>query len=69
MGKFAKADEWIDTEDEPDHDELCKREQEYFLKAIREDLDLKDHMNDALNSMRIVAAAHESFLTGKMIEL
>ena len=68
-GKFVKADEWIDTEDEPDHDELCKREQEYFLQAIQEDLDLTDHMNDALNSMRIVAAAHESFLTGKMIDL
>lgn len=68
-GQFAKADEWIDTEDEPDHDELCKREQEYFLKAMREDLDLTDHMNDALNSMRIVAAAHESFQTGRMIEL
>lgn len=68
-GKFVRADEWIDTEDEPDHDELCKREQEYFLKAIQKDVDLTDHMNDALNSMRIVAAAHESFLTGKMIEL
>ena len=68
-GKFVKADEWVDTEDEPDHDELCKREQEYFLQAIREDLDLTDHMNDALNSMRIVAAAHESFQTGRMIEL
>ena len=68
-GKFVKADDWIDTEDEPDHDELCKREQEYFLRAIREDLDLGDHMDDALNSMRIVAAAHESFLTGKTIEL
>ena len=68
-GKFVKADDWIDTEDEPDHDELCKREQEYFLQAIRENLDLGDHMNDALNSMRIVSAAHESFQTGRMIEL
>ena len=68
-GKFVKADEWFDTEDEPDHDELCLREQQYFLQAIQEDLDLTDHMNDALNSMRIVAAAHESFLTGRMIEL
>lgn len=68
-GKFAKGDEWIDTEDEPDHDELCKREQEYFLKAIWEDLDLSEHLDDAVNSMRIVAAAHESFLTGRTIEL
>jgi len=68
-GKFVKEDQWIDTEDEPDHDELCRREQEYFLKAIREDLDLSDHLADALNSMRIVAGAHESFLTGKTVEL
>ena len=68
-GKFVKADEWIGTDDEPDHDGLCKREQEYFLKAISEDIDLTDHMNDAINSMRIVLAADESFRTGKTVEL
>ncbi len=68
-GNFVKEDDWITTEDEPDHDGLCLREQEYFLKAIREDLDLSDHMADAINSMRIVAAADESFRTGKTIEL
>jgi predicted dehydrogenase len=68
-GNFAREDEWVDMTDEPDHDGLCLREQEYFLKAIREDLDLADHMEDAINSMRIVAAADESFRTGKMIDL
>lgn len=68
-GKFTKADDWIDMEDEPDHDELCKREQEFLLKAIREDRDLSNHMDDALNSMRIVAAADESSKTGKTVEL
>ena len=68
-GKFVKADEWIGTDDEPDHDGLCKREQEYFFKAISEDIDLTDHMNDAINSMRIVLAADESFRTGKTVEL
>ncbi len=67
-GTFAKKDESIRLDDEPDHDALCKREQEFFLKAIREDLDLTDHMQDALSSMRIVAAADESFRTGKTIE-
>ena len=43
-----KADERIDTADEPDHDELCEREQRYLLRAIQEDLDLTDHMNDAV---------------------
>jgi len=68
-GTFARSDETIRLDDEPDHDGLCRREQEFFLKAIREDLDLTDHMHDALSSMRIVAAADESFRTGKTIAL
>jgi hypothetical protein len=65
----VKADETVRLDDEPDHDGLCQREQEYFLKAILEDLDLTDHMEDAVASMRIVAAADESFRTGKTIDL
>ncbi|HLW20688.1 MAG TPA: Gfo/Idh/MocA family oxidoreductase, partial [Cyclobacteriaceae bacterium] len=58
--RFAKEDEWIDLTDEPDHNELCKREQQYFLKSIQEDLDLSDHMEDAINSLRIAFACDES---------
>ena len=68
-GHFLQKDEVISLEDEPDHDGLCLREQEYFLRAIREDLDLSAHMSDAVQSMRIVAAADQSFRTGKTIEL
>src|SRR5690606_37814913 len=68
-GNFVKKDETLRLDDEPDHDGLCHREQEYFLKAIRENLDLTAHMEDAIASMRIVAAADESFRTGKTIEL
>ncbi|MDB6079169.1 MAG: idh [Akkermansiaceae bacterium] len=68
-GNFATADQLMRLDDEPDHDELCLREQRYFLKAILENIDLTDHMEDALSSMRIVAAADESFRTGKTIEL
>ena len=68
-GNFTKPDELIDTSDEPDHDGLCLLEQEYFLKAIQEDLDLGDHLRDAVNSLRIVLAADESFRTGKTVEL
>ncbi len=50
-------------DDEPDHQELCNREQAFFLKAIREDLDLTDWMNDAVNSLHIVLAADESIRT------
>jgi len=32
-------------------------------------MDLTDHMDDAINSMRIVAAADESFRTGRTVEL
>ena len=39
-GNFSKPDELIDTSDEPDHDGLCLLEQEYFLKAIHENIDL-----------------------------
>ena len=68
-GEFAKKDEYIDTSDEPDHDGLCYLEQEYLLKAIREDLDLTSHMEDAINSLRIVLAADESFKTGQTVNL
>ena len=67
-GNFAKEDQIIDLSDEPDHDELCKREQEYFLKAIQEDLDLTDHMNDAVNSLAIVLAADKAFREGKTVD-
>ena len=68
-GQFAKNDEFISTENEPDHDGLCLLEQEYFLKAIKEDLDLDQHLKDAVNSLRIVLAADESFKTGKTVSL
>lgn len=68
-GNFTKPDELIDTSDEPDHDGLCLLEQEYFLKAIQEDLDLGDHLRDAVNSLRIVLAADKSFKTGRTVTL
>jgi predicted dehydrogenase len=66
---FAKEDVWIDLQDEPDHQELCNREQRFFLKAIREDSDLNDHMSDAVNSLRIAFACDESVRSGKVVEL
>lgn len=66
---FSKQDLWIDMTDEPDHQELCNREQRYFLKAIKEDLDLTDHLDDALNSLKIAFACDESVKTGKMVKL
>jgi predicted dehydrogenase len=68
-GTFERPDELIDTQDEPDHDELCRREQEVFLRAIRGEVDLTSHLDDAVNSLRIVLAADESVRTGKTVEL
>jgi predicted dehydrogenase len=68
-GNFARRDEWIDVRDEPDHDELCAREQQVFLRAIREDLDLTDHLDSAIDSLRIVLAADRAFKEGRTVEL
>jgi predicted dehydrogenase len=67
--EFVKPDELISTEDEPDHQGLCDREQAYLLRAIQEDLDLTAHMHDAVNSLRIVLAADESVRTGQIVTL
>lgn len=67
--KFAKQDEIIDLADEPDHYELCAREQRFFHKAVTENIDLTDHMRDAVNSLRIVLAADESAHTGRTVML
>ncbi|GAA4431609.1 Gfo/Idh/MocA family oxidoreductase [Ravibacter arvi] len=67
--RFAKEDTWINLNDEPDHQELCNREQRYFEKAIREDIDLTDHMQDAVNSLRIAFACDESVKTGNVVKL
>jgi predicted dehydrogenase len=67
--EFVRPDELINTEDEPDHQGLCDREQAYLLRAIRGDVDLSDHMQDAVNSLRIVLAADESVRTGQIVTL
>lgn len=68
-GQFLKEDEWIDLHDEPDHQELCNREQRFFLKAIHENIDLTEATQDAMNSLRIALACDESVRTGKIINL
>jgi predicted dehydrogenase len=66
---FLKEDLWIDLQDEPDHQELCNREQHYFLKSIQNDMDLKDHLNDAYYSLKIAFACDESVRTGGTVRL
>ena len=66
---MTRPDERIDMKDEPDHEALCEREQRYLLKAIDEDMDLSDHMNDAVKSLRIVLAADQSVRTRAVVSL
>ena len=68
-GEFMKQDLFIDVSDEPDHDELCEREQQFFYDAIVQDVDLSDHLNDAVKSLRIVLAADESVRNGEVISM
>jgi predicted dehydrogenase len=65
--EFVKRDELINTEDEPDHQALCDREQAFLLRAIQQDVDLSAHMHDAVSSLRIVLAADESVRTGQVV--
>ncbi len=66
---LARPDELFRIDDEPGHDELCMREQEVLLHAIRENSDLTTHMQDAVNSLRIVLAADESVRTNSVVSL
>lgn len=68
-GAFAKPDTWIDLTDEPNHQELCAREQRYFLKAIKEDINLDKSTEEAISSLKIAFACDESVKTGMTVVL
>lgn len=68
-GKFVKKNEIIEMPNEPGHDELCYLEQEFFLKAIKEDLDLSDHLSEVVHTLKIVLASDESVKTGKAVAI
>jgi len=67
--QFVKQDTWFNLSDEPNHQELCNREQRYFLKAIIENIDLSDHVQDAVNSLKVAFACDESVRTGQVVFL
>jgi hypothetical protein len=66
---FVKPDEVMSMDDEPGHQDLCDREQEFFLKTIRENLDLSESMDAAVSSLRIVLAAEQSIKEERAIRL
>jgi predicted dehydrogenase len=67
--KVSTGDTDISMADEPGHQELCDREQAFVACAIREDLDLTRHLQDAVGSLAICLAADESVRTGKAVML
>lgn len=62
-------DQLIELPNEPGHQELCDAEQAWIVDAVRNDVDLTRHMNDAVQSLRVCFAADESIRTGKIIQL
>ncbi|MEO6873307.1 MAG: Gfo/Idh/MocA family oxidoreductase [Opitutaceae bacterium] len=68
-GEFLREDEIIDVSSEPDHDGLCALEQELFLRAIHGQLDVRAHLQGAIDSLRIVLAADRSCREGRTVEL
>jgi predicted dehydrogenase len=68
-GTLAHKDDIIRMDDEPGHQELCNREQALFLDAIVHDRDMSKHVEEAINSLRIVLAADESYRTHQVVTL
>ncbi|KAH8706007.1 quinate utilization oxidoreductase QutH [Talaromyces proteolyticus] len=59
----------LSMDGEPDHYELCAREQQFLLEAIREGHDLSKHMEDAVRSLSIVLAADRSMRENRAIDI
>ncbi|MFZ1481714.1 MAG: Gfo/Idh/MocA family oxidoreductase [Paracoccaceae bacterium] len=67
--RVGQPDQDLNMADEPGHQELCEREQAFVARAIREDIDLTRHMEDAVQSLAICLAADESVRSGKPVKL
>lgn len=68
-GHFATADTLIDLQNAPNHADLCRAEQAYFLKSIIEQIDLTQHHERALQSLKVVLAAEASLRSGEPVDL
>lgn len=68
-GQFVRKDEWVSIQEEPDHDALCLLEQTLFLSAIKGEVNLSEHLQAAVDSLKIVLAADESVKSGKVVFL
>lgn len=62
-------DRMVSMDGEPDHYELCAREQQFLLDAVRGGWDLSKHMDDAVRSLAIVLAADRSMRENRAIDI
>ncbi len=68
-GGFKKPDEILLMDNEPNHQSLCDSEQAFVYDAIKNDLDLSRHWQDAVQSLNVCLAADQSVRSGKTISL
>ena len=68
-GEFVRPDELLLMTGEPDHQELCEREQTFVYQVITEDMDLSSHNRAAILSLEICLAADQSVRTGLPVRL
>jgi predicted dehydrogenase len=68
-GDLVQDDSIVDLDDEPNHNELCRREQDFFLQAIRGEIDLTEHQESAIRATEVVLAADQSFRNGETVQL
>ena len=68
-GEFVRPDKMVIQAEASDHDTQCLREQQFFLRAIQENLDLTAHHTNAVASLAIVLAADRSIKTGRTVNL
>lgn len=62
-------DAWVALGEAVDHQGLCDLEQAFLARAVAEDLDLRQHHEDALRSLHIVLLAEQSMLERRAIDL
>ena len=67
--KVGAGDTDLSMADEPGHQDLCDREQDFVARAILEDIDLSRHMTDAVRSLAVCLAADESIRAGRPVRL
>jgi predicted dehydrogenase len=68
-GPTGSTDALIPIHDAVDHQTLCDREQAFLARAIRTDLNLTKHHDDAIRSLEIVLAAQRSMRESKAIDI